>query len=233
MLPTPMSIALAWLAVAASCASPSTPPAAAPAASPQVASPTPNVKSSSTSNQIQLVSFAFDPAAGLPEVPTDLSTPDPGVYLVQLAEASSPRGPDLEAIKLDLGLSLTEYIPNRAFREYLSPPDAERLRSDPRIRAVVGYLPAFKISRSLLSESTTDPDRVIDGLLVMASPKADLASLHAALSTLGAGTVTQPAVPAGYPPRFVIANAKASTVRAIANVHGTVWIEEVPRMNED
>lgn len=187
----------------------------------------------SGSDVLRLVAFEFDPRDGLPDVPADLRGGGGGAYIVQLTERAAASADSLDALKSDLGLSLAEYLSSRAYREYLSDAELSRVRADPRVRAVVEWVAAFKLSATLLAASAERPNQATGGLIVICNPEIDPEVSLTALQSLGLGSVRQLRLPRGMPPRFSIDSASAGEARSIARVPQTIWIEERPSIDED
>ena len=179
---------------------------------------------SSSGVPIEFAGYRFDPRDGLPEVPGDLAELEPGLFIVQLHDTK-----DRAELVQDLSLSLSAYIPTNGYRKLLTGPQVERARTDRRIRAVVGFPAAFKLSEAMREQAPSD----LRPLTVVCHPGAAPAETLAALQSLGVGTVSAISMPPGHPPRFRVRDVKPGAARRIASVPGTVWIEHEPSIDPD
>lgn len=177
---------------------------------------------------IEFAGYRFDPRDGLPDVPSDLATVEPGLWIVQIHDSK-----DREVLAAELSLSLSTYIPSHAYRELLSDSQVEAVRRDPRVRGVVGYPAAFKLSADLRERDPADPDGELQPLLVLCHAGAVPSEILAALRALRVGTVTALSMPAGTPARFRIGDPVPGAARMLAGARGTVWIEPEPRIDMD
>ena len=171
--------------------------------------------------RIEVAGFAFDPLGAEPAIPRSLRA-DPnaarGWWLVQLH--SPPDRAARAALTSRLMLSLRRYVPENAYLEWLDSARVPALRADPRVRAVVAFHPAYKLSPALRARITGSADVVVDATI---DPGDDaVARLHAA----GAENVT------AYRGRYRLRIA-AGRLPEIARIDAVRWIEPPPRPDED
>lgn len=117
--------------------------------------------------RLRLEGYEFDPRSDTPDLPEELRTrlsgDETGPWIVQFhAPLTSEQRTRL---KMAHKLALTEYIPEQAYLEVLSPAVRAALASDELVRALVPYQPAFKIA-PLVGERVfrSDARRDVDGL---------------------------------------------------------------------
>jgi Subtilase family len=154
----------------------------------------------------------------------------PSYYLVQLH-----RIPDAETrtqLIGKLGLGLQEYVPNLSYVEKLAPSAVTAAAADPRVRAIIPYQPAFKLSPTIGKFVPRTPERkAIRGLVLRAVlfPDADPQAVVQSVSALGARDVKvhDHRKLKGGVASVVFVVSTAERLPAITRIDGIRWIEEV------
>jgi hypothetical protein len=154
----------------------------------------------------------------------------PDTRIVQFTRALMDQ--DIERLRSQYGLALTAYVPNFAYVE--RPPEnvRRRLQRDPLVRAIVPYLPQFKLSALIddpsqpRSDTVSEDERWLDAFLF---DRGSLERVVAVLESVGArDIVVMDDQPSGGLPqvRFVIATD--TSLDPIAELDDVRWIEPVP-----
>jgi hypothetical protein len=179
--------------------------------------PSPPGASGST---IEIAGYRFDPRAGEPTLPPALraaADSSPGWWLVQLHE--TPRRETRQALRTRFKLQLTRYVPQNAYLERLDAARIAALHDDARVRAVVPFHPAYKLSPALRAPAANQSSIEV---VVTLFPGGDPAPLRA----LAIGEV----LGAGLRYRMHIASERLHDLARLETVR---WIEVPPRRDED
>jgi M6 family metalloprotease-like protein len=183
--------------------------------------------------------YRFDPTREQPEVPPEYGGEDApaadGYVIIQFRAALTQE--ERERVQGEYGLELTDYIPEFAYLERISQGNLAAVSRDPAVRAVVPYLPIFKVSSGigqLVKRSKERQDMA--GLLVrlVLFPTADPEQVANQLRSLGA---TEARVfddrELGGIARIECVIPSRDPLPEIAQIPGVRWIEEVPEVIED
>lgn len=160
----------------------------------------------------------------------------PSRYIVQLNEPPSREG--RAQMNGQLGLALQDYLPNLSYVEKLSPEAAQAAASDPRVRAVIPFQPAFKLSPTIgRVTARTEQRRAVPGLVMRAVlfPDTDPNEVARAAEAAGARNVKvlDDRQLKGGVARLRFNLPSAEPLPAIARVDGIRWIEEVAEIIND
>ena len=162
---------------------------------------------------IKLATGAFDPLAGVPDVPAPLRAGEDGVLLVQIHPPSSPA---VRAAISGAGAEILGSIPEATYLVRAPPGAAGALRELPAVRWVGPYHPAYKLSPALAGQAGGP-------VHLYTHPGIDTSRLAAEAAGLpGVSTATA----AGD--RLVVADAAPAALPALARLAGTEWLEPVP-----
>lgn len=193
--------------------------------------------------RIGIAGFSFDPlaenylydAGRLSGDNLSAYRSQPNYYLVQLF---GPAGPELMTrLRSVHGLALNEYIARFAYVEKLSPEALGRLETDPGIRAVIPFEPAFRIAPGIgQSKFRSEERRSLQGIWLRLVLFADAAPepVVETLEALGATSIetSDNREVGGYLTiQFILPDRSA--VSDIARSAGVRWIEEVPESDDD
>ncbi len=196
-----------------------------------------------TSYEIGIAGYSFDPAStAFLSDPERISAAELETYEAEgnhyLVQLHQPIEPSLaERLRENYGLSLSEYIPERAYLEYLEPGVVDGLRADDAVRAVVPFEPRFKLSPNIGSmksraQSTERAAGVFVRLILFR--RSEPGQVVEALRNLGATEIeTSDERNAGgdYNIQFVLPDRAA--LDDVARLGGVRWIEEVPESDDD
>lgn len=192
-----------------------------------------------TDRRIHLRAMVFDPLAGPPSIAAPLRLESPEATERWIVQFERPLTREERAtISREYGLALTDYVPNLAYVERLTPEGLARVRQLDLVRAAVPYQPAFKISPDIGGKRfRTEERRQMPGLLLLAvlfsdvDPQAVAAELRAieGVSALEVRDFRE----AGAPARIEFRLASREQLPAVARLEGVRWIEEVAEQNED
>lgn len=110
---------------------------------------------------IRLAGFSFDPLTEKPELPEELRTEKalmgPAPTIVQFKKPLTRE--ERAYIQGRYGLKLTDYVPDFAYVESLNDPVSEKLSSEPLVRAITPFHPAFKIASGIGERTFRTPGR--------------------------------------------------------------------------
>ncbi|MBI4169814.1 MAG: S8 family serine peptidase [Acidobacteria bacterium] len=182
--------------------------------------------------EIRLRTASFDPllegtdraAGGHPEALRSLPSPD-DLVLIQF---DGPSMPEWLAELREEGAAIFDYVPQNAYLARVRPGAMERVRANPFVRAIVPYLPAFRIDPDLAVPSSSPRDGPMR-LLLQAAPDVDGDILSAAVRRAAAGAihVGRGRHPGATLEEIEIASADlASLLPRLAAIPDLLWIEE-------
>jgi hypothetical protein len=147
------------------------------------------------SYEVEIAGRSFDPKSPKLDIPLELRLSpaalekykkEAGYYLVQLH-----RSPDAETstqLKAHLGVKLQDYVPELSYVEKLTPSAVAAAKADPRIRSVIPYEPAFKLSPHIGTFVPRTAERkAAPGLLLTAFlfPDADVDAVSRSIASVG------------------------------------------------
>jgi hypothetical protein len=162
--------------------------------------------------------------------------PDPAdTRIVQFTQALSVQ--DITRLRERYGLALTVYVPNYAYVERVPPRVLRRLRRDPLVRAIVPYLPEFKISASIAALGRPRAGGVPEGsdrLEAYLFDRGSLDRVRAALEGMRARDIVafDDRPNGGFPGvRFTVDDGV--TLAPIAELDDVRWIGPVPPLTSD
>jgi hypothetical protein len=131
--------------------------------------PTPGTKSTGDFT-IQVAGQRFDPLeAPAPRTPPQPATsqdrpardPDADPADTRIVQFTVPlAAADIARLRATYGLALTVYVPNLAYVERVPPGPLADLRRDPLVRAIIDYLPEYKIEPSVAALPPDQPARL-------------------------------------------------------------------------
>jgi M6 family metalloprotease-like protein len=190
--------------------------------------------------RIHLSAYTFDPLSGEPDMTSDLRVQrpaGPAYYIIQLT--NSPTREEKARLQREHGLRLTEYIPNFAYLEKITPQKLAEVSRDQLFRASVLYHPAFKISTTIGTLRFRTPERqalAARGLFLRAVLFSDANEQTITEALRGAGAsdikvLDDRKLGGSLRVLFVLPNRDA--LPAIARLEGVRWIEEVAEIIED
>lgn len=191
-----------------------------------------------TDYRIRLRAYTFDPLRDQPDISSELRSEQPrgpAYYIIQFVK--SPTRQEKARLKQAYDLKLTEYIPNFAYLEKVTPEKLAEISRDQLFRSSTLYHPAFKISPAIGSRTFRTPERrAISGLLLRAImfPDTDAQLAAEALRSAGASdikTFDDRKRGGSLRVQFVVPSREA--VPGIARIEGVRWIEEVTEIIED
>ncbi|MBA3259927.1 MAG: S8 family serine peptidase [Gemmatimonadales bacterium] len=188
---------------------------------------------------IRLAAFTFDPLREEPDLPeqsrVEKAPDDPAHYIIQFRKSLTRE--ERARVQGRYRLTLTDYIPELAYLERLSPQTLDALTKDPLFRAAVPFRPAFKISADIGTlPSRAEARRDVGGLLLNATlfPDADPRLVAAMLTERGAtGVRVLDNRGLGGPAQVRLTLGSADLLPRVAEVGDVRWIEEVPERKED
>jgi M6 family metalloprotease-like protein len=188
--------------------------------------------------QLHLRAYTFDPLKSEPAIRSEMKSGQPrgpAYYIIQLTK--SPTREERARLQRAYDFRLTDYIPNFAFLERVSPQTLAAVARDPLFRSSVPYHPAFKLSPSIGSlKFRTEERKAMKGLLLRALlfPEADPSVVVESLRKEGASDVKtfDDRKRAGVLRVQFILPSKDLLPR-IARIEGVRWIEEVTEIIED
>jgi hypothetical protein len=195
--------------------------------------------------EVEIGGWRFDPKSPGREIPVELrNSPaalekykrEAGYYLVQLHQ--SPDAETRTQLQAQLGVKLEDYVPELSYVEKLTPSAATAAAADPRIRSVIPYEPAFKLSPNIGTfEPRTEERKAAPGLLLMAFlfPDADVDAVSQSIASVG-GTGMQAFDDRrlkGGTARIRFSLPSDSGLPAIAQIDGIRWVEEVGEIIDD
>ena len=144
---------------------------------------------------------------------------------------------DIERIRAEYGLALTAYVPNFAYVERVPEPARRRLQRDPLVRAIVPYLPEFKISRSITQSERTQPATVDEGENRLEASLFDRGSTELVVATLESIGAREIVViddrPIGGVARVRFVIPASTSLDPVAELDDVRWIEPVARIKLD
>ncbi len=144
---------------------------------------------------------------------------------------------DIERLRADYGLALSAYVPNNAYVERVPAAVRRRLKNEPLIRAVVPYLPEYKVSAAVYDRERSLPASVDPGDHQLEASLFDRGSIDVVVATLeelGArDIVTVDDRPIGGLARVRFVLPVDTPVDAIAALDDVRWIEPVARIVVD
>jgi hypothetical protein len=197
------------------------------------------------SYEVEIAGRSFDPKSPKLDIPLELRLSpaalekykkEAGYYLVQLH-----RSPDAETstqLKAHLGVKLQDYVPELSYVEKLTPSAVAAAKADPRIRSVIPYEPAFKLSPHIGTFVPRTAERkAAPGLLLTAFlfPDADVDAVSRSIASVG-GTGMQALDDRrlkGGTARIQFSLPSDSGLPEMARIEGIRWIEEVGEIIED
>lgn len=100
--------------------------------------------------QVSLGGKPFDPLdeQKTQEKNSDDAPKDPDASAAWIVQFQQPLAQaDMDELRAEHGLSLSEYLPPRSYVEHISPRQTAKLRTDKRVRAVMRFLGDFKLAR--------------------------------------------------------------------------------------
>ncbi len=199
----------------------------------------PNSTATRPDYRIRLAGYSFDPLGRKPTFPDQLTTdqtqPGPAYYIIQFARplTRAERARLQETYKL----RLTEYIPNFAFLERLSPQTLAALSTEPFFRASMLFGPAFKVSPKIGELKFRTPERqALTGLLLQAIlfADADPSAVTEALRGINAAQIKViDARRSGGSIRIRFVAPSKDSLSQIARLDQVRWIEEIPEFFDD
>jgi uncharacterized repeat protein (TIGR01451 family) len=190
--------------------------------------------------QLRLAGYAFDPLTARPTLPAEFNTerqtqPGPADTILQFTRALTRA--ERKRLQESYKLRLTEYIPNFAFLERVTPQTLTALATEPFFRASVAFDAAFKVSPGIgRLKFRTEQRQAMVGLLLRAIlfADADPAPVAEALRNLNATQIKViDARKSGGAPRIQFIVASKEAIPPIARLAQVRWIEEVPEAFED
>jgi M6 family metalloprotease-like protein len=190
--------------------------------------------------RIQLESATFDPRARMLEaraVPPERV----GWYLVQLVRI--PTEAERASLRQKYRLQLTQYVPNFAYLERLTPATVAELTHDPLYRAHVPYSAELKVSPRIGKKrvprreegARTMPESAVNGIriTVILFPEADPQAIAATLGDRARDVAVSDNRRYGGSLRLTLTVPSLDAVRQLAARPDVRWIEEVLPLNED
>ena len=176
------------------------------------------------STLISINGYRFDPLVAAPQIPGSLeATPSDGLasYLVQF---SGPVEASWKAEVEAAGASIHGYIPENAFVVRMTARERQSVAQLPFVRWVGPYHVAYRISPSIGTVPSRDPERAADPLRTLRVIVGENAA-GVALAAGSLGTVTE-VIDNGISPGFVIRTnpARITELAALAQV---LWVEEL------
>ncbi len=198
------------------------------------------MKDSSGRLPLRLASHTFDPRDEEPELADELRMTRPGdeagPVIVQFHEPLTKD--QQQSLRRQYRLALTDYLPEIAYLEILDGSAIARLTKDPMVRAVVPYLPRFKVAPRVGERVfRSDERRQMDGLWlnVVLFHHADVEAVTAALERLKG--VNQLQVlddrEIGGALQLRLVAASREVVIEIAALHEVRTVSEVPEPDLD
>ena len=188
-----------------------------------------------TDYRIHLRAYTFDPLRDPPQISSDLRSEQargPAYYIIQFTK--SPTRADKARLQQAYGLRLTDYIPNFAYLEKVTPQKLAEVSTDALFRSSTLYHPAFKISPTIGTVRFRTPERqAIRGLYLRAVlfPDADGPAIAQTLRGIGASDVkVQDDRKLRGSLRVLFIVPSRDLVPRIARIEGVRWIEEVAEM---
>lgn len=188
---------------------------------------------------IRIADFNFDPVEEGLDLPKELridQTADTFTrYILQFRKSLTRE--ERVRIQNEYGLKLTDYIPELAYLEMVSPDTLEKLSGDPLFRASVPYHPAFKVSPTIGKiPYRTEERKRAKGLWLSIGlfSDADPEKVVATLREQGATRIqVNDDRTLGGSARVHCVVANKDAVSAIARLDEVYWIEEVPEQIDD
>ena len=101
---------------------------------------------------------------------------------------------DIARLRDRYGLALTVYVPNFAYVERVPPAVLRRLRRDPLVRAIVPYVPEFKIDPSIADVTRPRPEGIGPGedrLDAFLFDGGSIEQVRASVEALGAHDISE------------------------------------------
>ena len=137
---------------------------------------------------------------------------------------------DIARLRAQYGLALTVYVPNLAYVERVPPEPLARLQQDPLVRAIIAYLPEYKIEPSVATLPPNQP-ATLEAYLF---DRGSLDLVQAAVTQLGGQDVVafDNRPHGGFPGvRFTLAGGVS--VEPLADLDDVRWIGPVPIQKDD
>jgi hypothetical protein len=179
---------------------------------------------------IRLAARTFDPVED--ERPEDEQVLAGTRSIVQFTKPLTPS--DRARLQEQFGLALTRYLPDLAYLEALPLRVLARLREDELVRAVVPYLPEYKVSPLLGRVDFRTDDRMREGgmwVRINLFSDTDPATVVAELERAGASSImVNDDRPQGGDLHVLAVLSDVQQVAELPEVH---WIEEVAEHIED
>jgi hypothetical protein len=197
------------------------------------------------SQGVEIAGLRFDPKSRQPDIPAELRNSaaglekyrkEGGYYLVQLYRSPDPQ--TRAQLAGQLGVKLKDYVPELSYIEKLTPGAAAAASADPRIRAVIPYEPAFKLSPLIGTfVARTEERKATPGLLLKALlfPDADPDAVSKSIADSGATDVRlfDERGLKGGTARIRFNLARGDRLADIARIDGIRWLEEIGEMIDD
>ena len=188
---------------------------------------------------IRLAGFTFDPLTDKPVIPRTLrvETAPPG-RVPTIVQFHNPLTREQRTKLQSLyGLKLSDYVPESAYLETITPETLRKLAADPLVRGSIPYHPAFKIAPNLGKVPfRTGQRKGMEGLWlhVVLFPDADPETVVRALEQAQATQIRvkdDRRLGGALSVLCVVPNRRA--VNGIARLNEVRWIEEVAEHIED
>lgn len=182
--------------------------------------------------QINVAGLKFDPLRGEPYMPPKLrATPPPdrpSYYIIQFTKSLTRA--ERAAFTRNYGLRLTQYVPNLAYLERLTPDVLDKLKREPVYRASLPYHPVFKIDPEIGRRNfATRERRAASGffLFVQLFPEANIETASRKITAIGGTRLRQfDDSKNGGRKRVRVNVANRSQIESIAMLEEVQWIEE-------
>jgi hypothetical protein len=193
--------------------------------------------------EIGIGAYHFDPAADESQFPeavrltlgAEQVSGRPGWFVVQFTRPLT--SDDRARVQREYGFVLRRYIPNLAYLEQLSPGVIGTVQADSLVRAVVPYLPVFKLSPLIGTVQARNEERlqatgtVLDASLFDDSdPRRVTVQLTEAGAT-GIYVLDDRAIGGRLRVRFTL--SEPARLQEIARIEDVQWVEEVAEIVED
>lgn len=183
--------------------------------------------------RLKLSEYTFDPLEDSLDLPDELRIEEvpqePAYYIIQFTKSLTQE--EMIQIQGEYGLDLTEYVPEYAYLEKISPQTLAALSEEPLFRASTLYQPAFKISPYIGQTAFHTPERqAIEGLWLRAVLllDADPSSVAEAIQEIGASEITVlDDREIGGVARVQFELRSGDVLPMIAQLEAVEWIEEV------
>ncbi|GAA5024141.1 hypothetical protein GCM10025734_82240 [Kitasatospora paranensis] len=170
---------------------------------------------------------SFDPLQAQSDDEPDAGPPK--AWIVQVARPLT--ADQVTRLRSTFDLRLTEYVPNLAYIERLSPDTVPELREDPAIRAVVPFDGGLSVSPQAHTTPRDDDD--IAGFTILAFPDTDLDAARSALADLGGEQITALDATMSGGAKSIRLNLSVDRLEAVGALPFVLWVEPVPTIVDD